>query len=95
MERTIIKDSRLWIVLDGPALGLRIKNGNKTTAHIKAGRYEAVPVEHPISPGRNTLKVFDEEDNPAYIVVETLPGQGVNLTIEADGDDKDDIGMAP
>ena len=88
-----VEDGRIWVTLDNPTLGLRIIDGNKTTANIQAGRYQAKWVEHPISPGRNTLEVFDEE-NPAYVVVETLPGQGVNLIIEDIVEDSEDIGIA-
>ncbi len=72
----------VWIVFDSPVIGLRITNGNKSPANINAGRYQAKRVQHPITPGRETLLVFDNEENPAYVVVQTLPGQGVNFTIE-------------
>ncbi len=97
VKKRTLGGGRIWIILDRPARGLRITNGNKAATDVMAGRYQARPAKHPISPSRNTLEIYDNEQNPAYVVVETLPGQGVNLTIEDDdGEDVgEDIGIPP
>lgn len=76
---------RVWVIITrGVAKGLAVAYGRYFPGEVGPGAYEGEYSPHPKNPDVNAIKVFvdpNHEENPTYLIPETLPLQNVEFQI--------------